>query len=132
MNLSVINSVRTNNFTDELVIKKITGMWKEASSKLENHTDTIYGVYSDYESNYKGDYTLSVAIESSSGKHLIEIPPNSKYETFSVDTSNEHGVMNTWKEIWQLEEKGTLKRAYTYDLEKYYPNGEIEIHIAVM
>ncbi|MFS0647164.1 hypothetical protein [Siminovitchia sp. 179-K 8D1 HS] len=39
--------------------------------------------------------------------------------------------MKTWKRIWELEEAGLLERVYTYDFEKYLPNGEIEIHIAI-
>lgn len=131
MNLTFINSVRTNNFKDDLIMQKITGMWKEALSLLNNQNEVIYSVYYDYESDYKGDYSISVAIESSTNKCSIEIPNNNQYEIFIVDSTDEQGVLNTWKEIWGSEEKGTLKRAYSYDFEIYYPNGQIEIHIAI-
>jgi predicted transcriptional regulator YdeE len=48
-----------------------------------------------------------------------------------VDSSDEFGILNVWKEIWGREEKGILDRAYTYDFEKYYPDGQIEIYIAI-
>lgn len=130
MNITIIKSVRTNNFKDEAIMQKITDMWKEASSVLENQDEVIYGLYHDYESDYKGDYTLSVAIESSDNGTTIQIPNTSKYEIFDVDTSDENGILNTWKQIWEREEKGDLKRAYSFDFEKYYPNSQIEIHIA--
>lgn len=38
---------------------------------------------------------------------------------------------NTWKQIWEQENAGVLDRAYTYDFEKYYPSGKVEIHIAI-
>jgi predicted transcriptional regulator YdeE len=130
MNLTIIKSVRTNNFKDETIMQKISEMWKEASSILRNHEEVKYGLYYDYESDYKGDYTLSVAIESSDNNPGVKIPNTTKYETYEVDTLDEIGILNAWREIWDREEKGELKRAYSYDFEKYYPNGQIEIHIA--
>ncbi len=125
-----MNSVRTNNFNDERIMQKISGMWKEASNLLNN--DVIkYGVYYDYESNYKGDYTLAVAIETSSDQAQLQILDDSKYEVFKVDAEDEHGILNTWKAIWEREDRRVLQRAYTYDFEKYNPDGTIEIHIAV-
>jgi len=130
MNLTIMKSIRTNNFKDEAIMQKITELWNEALITLKNQDGVIYGWYYDYESDYKGDYTLSVAIESAGNGSTIEIPNTSTYEIFEVDTSVEHGILHTWKEIWEREEKGDLKRAYTFDYEKYYPNGLIEIHIA--
>ncbi|HAM81737.1 GyrI-like domain-containing protein [Ornithinibacillus bavariensis] len=130
MKLTIIKSVRTNNFKDESIMQKITDMWKKASSVLTNQDEVTYGLYHDYESDYKGDYSLSVAIESSDNTSTINIPNTSKYKIFEVDTTDENGILNTWKRIWDREEKGDLKRAYSFDYEKYYPNGQIEIHIA--
>ncbi|MEN8698236.1 GyrI-like domain-containing protein [Bacillus infantis] len=130
MNLTIIKSVRTNNFKDETIMQKISEMWKEASSILRNHEEVKYGLYYDYESDYKGDYTLSVAKESSNNNPTVKIPETTKYEIFEVDTLDEFGILNAWREIWDREEKGELKRAYSYDFEKYYPSGKIEIHIA--
>lgn len=130
MNLTIIKSVRTNNFKDENIMQKISEMWKEASSILRNQNEVKYGLYYDYESDYKGDYTLSVAIESSDNDSTIKIPNTTKYEIFEVDTLDELGILNAWREIWDLEEKGDLERDYSFDFEKYYPNGQIEIHIA--
>lgn len=131
MKLTVINSVRTNNFNDDLLLQKISGLWKDASSRLTGQDSIVYGVYHNYESNYKGDYTLSIALEDSQNQPSLEIPNNTKYEIFNVDTADEQGTLNTWKTIWEREESGTLNREYTYDFEKYYPNGEIEVFIAI-
>lgn len=132
MNLMIINTIRTNNFKDETIMQKITEMWKEASGLLNNQDIVTYGLYYQYESNYKGDYSLSVAIEGSSEINSeINISNTSKYEIFKVDSSDEYGVLNTWKEIWEREERGKLDRAYSYDFEKYYPDGQVEIYIAI-
>lgn len=133
MKLHLLTSIRTNNFTDDEMMAKIKSMWEEASSKLENNEECVYGVYYDYENNYKGDYSLSVAIEreGNNGLAFIEIPDNKKYEIFKVDMNDEQGILKAWSTIWKQEETGTLRREYSYDFEKYYPNGEIEIYIAV-
>jgi len=131
MRLSIINTVRTNNFNDEQLMEKIAELWKEASKSLSNQNTIIYGVYYHYESDYKGDYTLSIAVEDNEREPSLEILNTAKYEIFNVDKTEEQGVINTWKQIWKREDSGTLKRAYTYDFEKYYPNGEIEIYIGI-
>lgn len=130
MKLKIIEKVRTNNFNDENVMQKITAMWEKASPVLSNLNDHVYGLYYDYESDYKGDYTLCVAVEGKDEPSIV-IPNNIKYEIFKVDTHDEQGIFNTWNEIWKKEDEDQLKRAYTYDFEKYYPNGNIEIFIAV-
>ncbi|WP_240376181.1 GyrI-like domain-containing protein [Bacillus piscicola] len=130
MDLTLINTIRTNNFNDEQVMQKITDMWKGASVDLSQHEGNTYGLYHEYESDYKGDYTLSVAIEGKS-ESSITIPEDIEYEVFKVDTDSEQGILNTWNKIWNKEKEGQLERAYTYDFEKYYPNGSIDIYIAV-
>jgi predicted transcriptional regulator YdeE len=132
MQLYLINGIRTNNFNDEQMMGKIQTMWAEAYCNLEQYQNSIYGVYYDYKSNYKGDYSLSVAIEENYGKSFIEIPESEKYVIFKVDPTDEQGIIKTWNKIWKQEEAGVLKRAYSYDFEKYYPSGEIEIYIAIM
>jgi hypothetical protein len=130
MKLAIINSVRTNNFHDDKMMQKIIGLWKGASSQLTEHEGIRYGVYHEYADDYKGDYSLSVCVEGNV-EPSMEIPNSNTYEIFPVDTADEQGIIKAWKKIWQLEESGIIHRAYSYDFEKYYPNGEIEIHIAV-
>lgn len=113
------------------MLQKITELWRDASDTLAKDGNTKYGLYHNYESDYKGDYSLSIAIESNGEEPTIAIPQNEKYVIYQVETGNEQGIFNTWAEIWAQEETGTLKRAYTYDFEKYYPDGEIEIYIAI-
>lgn len=130
MNLTILNSIRTNNFNDNNLMQKISKMWSEASNLLNSRDKVLYGLYYNYESDYKGDYTLSVAVEDIENESSFNIP-NTLYKIFKVESADEFGILNTWKEIWSLEEKGIIERAYSYDFEKYDPNGQIEIHIAI-
>jgi len=105
-------------------------MWKKASTVLSDKDENVYGLYHEYESDYKGDYTLCVAIEGRD-ESSVAIPDDTKYEVFKVNTNDEQGIFNTWNEIWKKEDENELKRAYTYDFEKYYPDGSIAIYIAI-
>ncbi|RJS62591.1 AraC family transcriptional regulator [Bacillus sp. PK3_68] len=130
MQLYLVNSIRTNNFNDDQVMEKIKTLWEEASRSLVDNQNCTYGVYYDYENNYKGDYSLGVGMESNA-ETVLKIPANELYQVFKVDAADEQGLFKTWSKIWDLEESGALHRAYTFDYEKYYPSGEIEIHIAI-
>ncbi len=130
MELKVIEKIRTNNFNDEHVMQKITDMWKNASNVLTNKNENIYGLYHEYESDYRGDYTLCVAVEGID-KSSVSIPEDTKYEVFKVNTNDEQSIFNTWNEIWKKEDGNQLNWAYTYDFEKYYPDGNIDIYISV-
>lgn len=130
LTISIIDSCRTNNFTDNNVIEKILKVWNNAA----DYKGIKYGVYSNYENNYKGDYTLSVAVEENiENAEKIEII-DGEYSIFEVDFSSgaENSILETWKKIWSLEEAGELNRNYILDFEKYYPSGKIEIHIGVL
>lgn len=130
VHLFLLDSIRTNNFNDERVMEKIGALWKEVSRKLASHRDCIYGVYYDYASDYKGDYTLGIGIEGD-GSPRLDVPDTESCRIFKVDNKDAQGLLHAWKQIWALEEAGELRRAYTFDYEKYYPSGEIEIYIAL-
>ena len=91
---------------------------------LSNKNDNVYGLYHEYESDYKGDYTLCVIVEGKGESSKI-IPDDTNYEIFKVEANDEQGIFNTWSEIWKKEDEGQLRRAYTFD-------GNIDIYIAVI
>ncbi|MBZ9570956.1 hypothetical protein KQY27_05295 [Methanobrevibacter sp. TMH8] len=127
MKLHKVKSTRANNFSDD--IAKIIDLWQESIMSNENYTGNWYGVYHEYESDFKGDYTLSICNEDiSSNKDNIIIDDKQKYETFEVKSRDD--LPKVWQKIWDLELKGQLKRAYTIDYEKYSKNN-ITIHIAL-
>ncbi|WP_308008077.1 effector binding domain-containing protein [uncultured Fusobacterium sp.] len=127
----VLSEKRLNNFKEPDVAEKIQKLWYETNIKIpQEKTMNKYAVYSEYESNYKGDYTLFIGADKvDSCKEIIIEEEN--YQVFSVDTSSPYGIIMTWQEIWEMEEKGLLNRAYTVDYEKYYPDGKVEIFIAL-
>lgn len=61
----------------------------------------------------------------------VNIPNEINYQIFSVDNQDEQGVINTWNQIWKLEDNQKISRSYLYDYEKYYIDGKIEIYIGI-
>lgn len=83
-----------NQFFSQNIIEKI-------ENKLSND---VYCVYTDYESDYMGEYTVYIGCSVSStndqsnfaNKHI----PKSKYRKYT-SKGNIHGVVGkTWNEIW--------------------------------
>lgn len=132
MKFSISNSVRTNNFTDSDIQKKIMGLWQQNGAfvaQAKEDGKSIAAVYHDYENNYKGDYSLSICKETETDADF----DTSKYrwKEYEVDTADELGVLNAWKNVWSDEEAQAIHRVYDFDFEKYTPAGEVAIFIAI-
>lgn len=129
MRLKTLGTVRTNNFTDKDILSKINNLWQSTVNSALQQT-TLYGVYYQYKSDYRGDYTLAIAIDDDNAEDII-IPDDTHYRVFSVDVGEDNGVYKTWQKIWQLEQQGKLIRSYNVDYEKYTPDGQIDIYISI-
>lgn len=124
--LSVLSSVRTNNFNDPEIMAKISGAWQLAMAEpIEGAV--YYGVYHHYESNFEGDYDVSVAVDVAVSKADTLSLPAQNYVYFEVDSSNPQGVIETWQHIWQQP----LRRTYLFDFEEYFVDGRIRIAVGV-
>lgn len=124
----LIGEIRTNNFSDKDLFEKIRSLWGKTNDyPIEN--DMKYGIYHQYVSNYRGDYTLSIATETPVSNEKLIIPDH-EYKVFEC-LQDEHSIGETWKKIWRLEDEKKLNRDYSLDFEKYYPDGRVEIHIAI-
>ena len=136
LKIGILKQMRGNNFKDKEIGKKIKNLWCEALKELELQDKTtlkeniLYGIYTEYESNYKGDYIFFIGGDKIVSKEELIIEEEN-YHIFQVENSEENGVPLTWEKIWNLERNKKLKRAYTVDYEKYYPDGKIEIYISV-
>jgi len=129
MKLYEIDSVRINNFSKD-VGEKIGQLWAKVMSKNQSEPYVMYGVYHNYENDYRGDCTLSIATEQKTDTELFDIQ-NGKYELFPVDMSSEIGVIEAWQKVWSLEEENKIKRTYQYDFEKYDLDGTVTLYIGI-
>ncbi len=124
--LCVLSSVRTNNFNDPEIMAKISGAWSLAMAEPIAGA-VYYGVYHHYESDFEGDYDVSVAVDVASSSAEVLAVPEQIYVYFEVDPGNPQGVIDTWQHIWQQP----LERTYLFDFEEYAVDGRIRIAIGV-
>ena len=121
----IVQQRLNNNIADEI----IPPLWQNNLDKLpQGHY--CYGIYFNYATNYQADYDFAIASEVvlETDIPVIEIEDLSFYEIFRCNVDE---IYQTWQQIWEKEQQGLLKRAYSVDFEKYYPDGLVEIYIAV-
>lgn len=138
-------SIRTTNhdeFNKETA--KLSHLWQRFLSEgiaekipCKIQDSPIYGVYSDYESDFSGFYTVTAgcAIDHT---QPIDTEFNTltiydgHYLVFSGQGNMPQVVSDTWKNIWTYFESATrYKRNYITDFELWRGADEIEIYIGV-
>ncbi len=138
-------SARTTNARESAPdTASIPGLWsrflgenigEQISNEQGSHT--VYGVYTDYESDHAGAYTLIIGKEiddeasAPEGMTRKKLPAGS-YLKFERAGKLPEAVVETWKEIWAYFEGSTeYQRAYTADYEEYTSEEGVAIYIAV-
>ena len=132
-------SVRTTNAAEfNPATGKIAGLWgrffnEGLYDKLpgKQAASPIYGVYSNYESDYRGafDVTAGVACVSSKGTLVLQA---GEYLVFSATGPMPQTVLQTWGAVWQyFQSNPGVARTYATDFEVYLGTDEVEIHIGV-
>jgi predicted transcriptional regulator YdeE len=137
-------SVRTTNsseFDEETA--KIPTLWHQFFStniaeKIPKSIPNapIYGVYSNYDSDSSGNYTVTAGMITH-----CELPM-SKFNTVTIQKGNylvfygkgtmPQTVIQTWQRVWAyFESKIEYHRSYLTDFEAYNGADEVTIHIGV-
>ena len=123
-------SVRTNNSMEATTSGKIPGLWQDFFSSHPNSESPIYGVYSEYESDADGDYTVTAGT-------LADSPLGTKVESgtyleFPASGEMPGAVVAAWKAVWQhFSSDNSYARLYQTDFEKYTGPQSASIYIGV-
>lgn len=117
------NKIRTNNHR----LDEIIALWNKVPAM--HLVGDFYAVYSNYESNFKGDYDLLV------GSEQAEFPETSiiqagTYVEIPVEVASPEGVGRAWQKIWE-DEVLEKQRTYKSDAEHYKADGTIVIYLSV-
>lgn len=124
-------TLRTDNSPDGM--EKIAALWKDIETgKLpllfDSEKNFLQGLspvslYSNYESDEKGEYDLSIrAVTADFFASLEKDTADGKY--FKLETTGERGQDCTalaWQQVWRLSAEGKLKRAFATDIESSVP-----------
>lgn len=139
--IAAVFSARTNNASPDMT-NVIGGLWQRLYSQdgyslIQNKVNKkAIGMYTDYSSGEKGDYTVAVgcevteAFDSSDGIEFRKIPAG-RYAKFIVRGNMVKAVNDFWRELWNMK----LDRAFSCDFEEYQnsdpDNAEIHIYIGL-
>ncbi len=124
-------SVRTNNAKEQDPATAQIGItaqryFQEAMSSKISHRKNpgvTWAVYTDYESDFNGDYTYFIGEEVSSkdeiaGLESLMIPPQT-YTKFTTESDvMPHVCITAWQKIWQMKDLES-QRNYVADFEIY-------------
>lgn len=126
--------IKTSNQTPKEIMDHWNKFWKEnIIEKIPNKIDNDFlGMYTNYDGDYTKPFSLVICCRVSS---LVGIPrgmmgfeiPKQKYAKFIGKGEMPDCVVDTWKEIWDLD----LDRAYSYDFEIYSPQVQDEVNIYI-
>lgn len=123
--------VRTSNRNEfNPATAKLPDLWQRFFAEAPDLP--MFGVYSDYESNTEGLYTVTAGgkVDHSSNNTLKVL--SGDYLVFEGQGSMPHAVVETWQRVWHyFEGKNKFQRCFKTDFEMYKGNEEIAIYIGV-
>ncbi len=116
---------------------KIGKLWQQFYTLLaqaKQLPSTAYGVYSNYESDQHGIYTITAGQESAlqiESEKEVTIPAGT-YLKFSAEGKCPEVCIELWQEVWNFfETEDAPKRLFTVDFEVYTSLTTVEIYIAI-
>jgi len=124
-------AVRTIN-KDGKSQKDISELWNQfmygqiAAYVPHKESDDVYCIYTDYDSNFMGEYTTILGYKVSSAANLpdglvVKEIPVSDYRVYTCEGKIPECVGRTWMHIW---EQPDTDRAYKADFEVYGPESQ--------
>jgi predicted transcriptional regulator YdeE len=128
-------STRTRN-TDEFNEKtaKLPTLWQQFYSSPLATNASLFEVYSDYESDANGLYTVTVGVTEDSKRtefSSVEIQAGN-YLVFQGTGPMPLTVIETWKQIWAyFETENEHQRSFISDFEEYKGSDEVAIYISI-
>jgi predicted transcriptional regulator YdeE len=129
--------VRTKN-SDEFNYEtaKLPQLWQQLHANNQGSDTVFFGVYSDYESDAQGAYTVTAGIKSKhqNPDNFTQVNVNVQSGTYLVFRGKGEmplTVVETWKQVWNhFSEKSQYERTFMTDFETY--NGdEVAIYIGI-
>jgi len=114
-------------FCEEDIMNKIP-------HRLENAV--IYGVYSNYASDYNDyyDLTAGISVSKAAEKDFTNINIDAgNYLVFEATGPVPQVVIDTWQVVWQYFQKNPqITRRYTTDFECYESEDKIAVYIGIL
>jgi len=142
-------SAQTSNANEIMPQAKIPKLWsdfyqQEVMGQIKNPVnDVIFGLYSDYETDVNGDYSITLGVEVAATDEItqgmvVKTIPAAKYLVFTSEKGSMPDiVIKAWQDIWAWFASSEIERAYTGDFERYDERcanpqeAQVDIYIAM-
>lgn len=113
-------SIRTNNASEFSGSGKITALWAQFYASQSTLPEIAYGVYSDYESDASGDFTVTAGTKAESVVDVGVSVKSGAYLVFPAEGEMPAAIIEAWKTVWEHFSKDqTYERSYVTDFEQY-------------
>ncbi|KTC98370.1 GyrI-like domain-containing protein [Legionella erythra] len=133
-------SVRTDNASEfNSSTAKLPTLWQQLHQQpwVKATHDGIYGVYSDYESDVNGAYTVTAGLALSDNPSpdpslgVITVP-GGPYLVFTSQGTMPEAIINAWQSVWAYFSSNTeYRRTYRVDFEHYLGPLTCAVYIGV-
>ena len=134
-------AIRTDNDTEmDPSTGRIAALWQgfDATVPVDyKNGERVYGVYSDYESDHTGKFTVHACFDGESFPESAKLEkviiPQGKYLVFTHHGEMPQIAIDAWTEVWNYFSNGDVEyqRLYSTDFEFYRTGSQIEVHIAI-
>ncbi|MEB2301370.1 effector binding domain-containing protein [Lysinibacillus xylanilyticus] len=142
-------SARTSNANEITAQAKIPQLWSDfyqqnVVGQIANAVNHVtYGLYSDYETDVNGEYSITLGVEVLAADEIpegmfVKTMPAAKYLVFTSDKGSfEEVVVKAWQDVWAWFASSGVERTYTGDFEMYDERcanpqeAQVDIYIAI-
>jgi predicted transcriptional regulator YdeE len=125
-------NIRTNNALEASSAGKIPALWGQFYSSQTMPVGLVYGVYSDYESDASGDFTVTAGTKCAElAKSNISIKAGT-YLVFPASGPMPAAIIDAWKAVWEhFSYPQSYERSYETDFEEYSGQDSARIYIGI-
>ncbi|PYI52501.1 GyrI-like domain-containing protein [Paenibacillus flagellatus] len=137
-------TVRTNNKRESGAQGELPKLWerfyRDGTAQAAGDS-RIYALYTEYEREHHGDYTVLVGFERKEGMRpeggVVKQVPEADYLVFRSEKGPVYRVVaEAWGRIWDYFETSSIRRTYTGDFEVYEASADpneaiVDIYVAV-
>ncbi len=126
------SSVRTTNALEASGSGELAGLWARYYESHPPSSETIYGVYSDYQSNASGEYTVTAGTRTGSTGSSVVTVESGTYLVFPANGQMPGAIIDAWKSVWEFfSENQPYERTFRTDFEQYNGPASAAIYIGV-
>jgi predicted transcriptional regulator YdeE len=126
------SSIRTNNSLEASPAGKIPALWGQFYTSQTVPAKQVYGVYSDYESDASGEFTVTAGTKENGLSNSNVAIKSGTYLAFAANGPMPVAIIDAWKAVWEhFSHVQSYARSYKTDFEEYSGQESAMIYIGI-